>query len=72
MLTAESAATYDVIKTHIQQWLAANHVPYLVAAPLPSDLYADSSHPLADGYALLAQQLASSSAFQSTILNGGK
>lgn len=69
MLTTENAATYGQIKTQIEQWLTENHVPHLVAEPLPSELYADSSHPLAEGYALLAQQLATDSAFQATILS---
>lgn len=70
MLTTENATRYGQIKTQIDRWLTENHIPHLVAEPLPSELYADSSHPLAEGYALLAQQLADNSSFQTTILNG--
>ncbi|UCD51798.1 MAG: hypothetical protein JSW27_04025, partial [Phycisphaerales bacterium] len=35
------------------------------ASVLPSGLYADTSHPLAEGYASLAQQLLETPAFQS-------
>lgn len=69
MLTAEDAITFGAIKTHIAQWLSQNHVPHLVAAPLASDLYADSSHPLAEGYVLLSKQLMNDPAFQTTVLD---
>jgi hypothetical protein len=69
MLTAENAVTYGAIKAQIGQWLTENRVPHLVATPLPTNLYADSSHPLADGYALLAQQLVNDPAFQAVIRN---
>ena len=69
MLTAENASLYGGIKGQIERWLSENRIPHLMASPLPSELYADSSHPLAEGYALLARQLAGDSAFQATLLN---
>jgi hypothetical protein len=36
---------------------------------LPSDLYRDASHPLGQGYAMLARQLFENQSFKSTILN---
>jgi len=69
MLTAEDAVVYGRIKAQIAQWLAQNGVPHLVAAPLPTDLYADSSHPLAEGYVLISEQLMNDPAFQTTVRN---
>jgi hypothetical protein len=56
-LTESSLAKYRVVKQGIEEWLRANDVPYIAPAPLPSESYADSSHPLDAGYALLAQRL---------------
>jgi hypothetical protein len=38
---------------------------------LPSELYADASHPLDEGYAMLAKQLFENDSFMSGILNSG-
>jgi len=63
-LDEASAEVYAKIKEQIGAWLRENGVPHLVAEPLPSALYADTSHPLAEGYALLARQLLDEPAFQ--------
>ena len=57
MLTDESLQRYQQIKLAIETWLREKNLPYLAPAPLPSELYADASHPLSEGYALLAQQV---------------
>jgi hypothetical protein len=57
MLTDESLQRYQKIKLAIETWLREKNVPYLAPEPLPSELYADASHPLSEGYALLAQQV---------------
>jgi hypothetical protein len=64
MLDEASVEAYGKIKNQIGTWLQENDVPHLVAEPLPSALYADSSHPLAEGYALLARQLLDAPTFQ--------
>jgi hypothetical protein len=58
LLTPESLKRYQRVKATIAAWLRANKVSYLLPAPLPSQQYGDASHPLAEGYALLARQLA--------------
>jgi hypothetical protein len=68
MLTAENAVAYCTLKGQIERWLIENHIPHLMATPLAAELYADSSHPLAEGYALLAQQLTADPAFEATVL----
>lgn len=65
MLDAESAVAYAKIKSQIGAWLQEANVPHLIPSALPSALYADTSHPLAEGYALLARQLLDEPSFQS-------
>jgi len=71
MLTAESLETYEKRKRDVAARLGDLGVPYHVARPLPSDLYADASHPLADGYRLLAERLLASEAFRRFAAPGG-
>ncbi len=67
MLTPESRARYQQLKQKASQWLQSVHVPYAVPEPLPSPMYSDASHPLADGYRLLAQRLLQNRLFQQFI-----
>jgi len=64
MIHAESKAPYEAIKASIEEWLRAQEVAYLMAPVLPSDLYADASHPLSEGYAQLAGQILDSPAYR--------
>ena len=57
LLTDAGKARYTEMKRHVVSWLEERKIPHLAPEPLPSELYADASHPLADGYALLAKQL---------------
>ena len=57
LLAEENRPTYRRLRDSMADWLAKNHVPCVVPGPLPSALYADASHPLTDGYELLAQRL---------------
>jgi hypothetical protein len=58
MIQERSKAGYLELKQAAQTWLQENRIAYLAPPPLPSDLYADASHPLAEGYELLALQVA--------------
>jgi hypothetical protein len=64
MISDDSKPRYRQIRDGIAAWLESEHVTHVQPDILPSDLYADASHPLTDGYALLAKRLAASSAFQ--------
>jgi hypothetical protein len=57
MLTDESLQRYQKIKQAIETWLQEKNLPYLAPPPLPSELYADASHPLSEGYKILALQI---------------
>jgi hypothetical protein len=57
MLTDKSLNDYQRVKAAITAWLHDNGVRYAAPPALPSESYADASHPLSDGYELLARQL---------------
>ncbi len=57
MLTPENLPIYRQRQREVEEWLQEQEVPHCVAAALPSQLYADASHPLAEGYRLLAERL---------------
>ena len=56
-LSDRARQTYSEIKGHIETWLSENDIAHLIAPPLPADLYVDTSHPIAQGYAMLAKEL---------------
>jgi len=68
MLKGKSIDTYRKMKSKIETWLKQNNVPYYAPATLPSQLYSDASHPLSDGYAMLAKYLFENDSFRSSIL----
>ena len=64
LLAAENRPTYRKLRDGIAAWLAQNQVPLVVPETLPSALYADASHPLTDGYELLAKRLYANETFR--------
>jgi hypothetical protein len=64
MVAEESRAPYGKLRDGIHAWLSKNKIPHLVPEALPSLLYADASHPLTEGYALLARRTLESDDFQ--------
>ena len=63
MLEKASLATYTNRKGEIQDWLRQNDIPHYVPPALPSQYCADASHPLSEGYALLAAELLEQKSF---------
>ncbi len=57
MIADDNRPAYRQLRDGIVAWLAQQRVPCVAPEVLPSALYADASHPLTDGYALLAQRL---------------
>jgi hypothetical protein len=64
MVAPESRPLYYKLRDGITAWLTENKVPHLVPELLPSSLYADASHPLTEGYALLARRTRANDNFQ--------
>jgi hypothetical protein len=67
MIAEESKPGYRALREGVTHWLGQNDVAFLVPEILPSNLYADASHPLTDGYELLAKRLQSEALFQSWV-----
>jgi hypothetical protein len=65
IMTEANRQEFRRLRDGIVDWLAKNQVPHVIPAPLPSTLYADASHPLTEGYQLLAERLVRDPAFQS-------
>jgi hypothetical protein len=63
ILAEDNRATYRQIRDTVASWLTTNKVPHIVPETLPSLLYADASHPLTQGYELLAKQIYQTEAF---------
>jgi hypothetical protein len=64
MLTAPSLVRYQRVKGTITSWLKEKQVQHLAPPSLPSEQYADASHPLASGYAALARRLLEDPSFK--------
>ena len=64
MIADPSLNAYTSIQSGIVAWLSENHVPFIQPEKLPSELYADASHPLTAGYEVLAQQIFQAESFR--------
>jgi hypothetical protein len=64
MLAEENRSAYRRIHDDVAAWLSTGQIPHVVPEALPSALYADASHPLTDGYQLLAERLYNDTTFQ--------
>ena len=64
MIADPSLDSYKAIQSGVVTWLSDTHVPFVLPALLPSELYADASHPLTAGYEELARQICQSEPFQ--------
>ena len=65
MIAPKQRPAFRELRDDIAAWLAANDVVCIIPETLPSDLYADASHPLTDGYQRLAKNVCGDAAFQS-------
>lgn len=63
MLEPQSLAAYARQREAAAAWLRDHGIAYYVAPVLPSEDYADASHPLSQGYAVLAKELFANAAF---------
>jgi len=68
MLKGKSIDTYREMKSEIKAWFRQNNVPCYMPEALSGELYSDASHPLSEGYAMLAKELFENKSFRSSIL----
>ena len=64
MMAQENRSAYMKLRDGVAVWLAENQIPHVVPEVLPSILYADASHPLMQGYELLAKRIYENDFFQ--------
>ena len=64
IMAAENRPAYHRLREGARDWLARNQIAHVMPEPLPSALYADASHPLTDGYQMLADRLSHDATFQ--------
>jgi hypothetical protein len=67
ILTPASLEKFRKVQQDICAWLQAHQVEYVLVPDLPSETYADASHPLDKGYDLIADTLLHSAVFASYI-----
>jgi hypothetical protein len=64
MLAPESQPGYRTLQDGVKAWLSDQKVVFITPQVLPSELYADASHPLTAGYELLAREMLENPLFQ--------
>ena len=64
IIAEASLPPYRKMTSDIQSWLKGSNVLTVAPLVLPSELYADASHPLTQGYELLARKLYEEPTFQ--------
>lgn len=64
MILEESRPGFRRLHDGIRQWFTGQGIPHVVPEPLPPDLFADASHPLTEGYHVLAQRLYQDAVFR--------
>jgi hypothetical protein len=64
LIAEDNRPAYRKLRDGIATWLAQNQIPAVVPEILPSELYADASHPLTAGYELLAKHIYTAESFQ--------
>jgi hypothetical protein len=64
LMAEDNRPAYRAIRDGIAVWLKQSQIPAVVPDILPSDLYADASHPLTAGYELLAKRLYTDEGFR--------
>lgn len=72
MIAADQLPQYRKLRDSIASSLRTDGVTLIVPDPLPSELYADASHPLTSGYLLLARRLVDDQHFKRWIANSSR
>jgi hypothetical protein len=70
MVAEDRLPQYRELRDGITAWLISTRIPYVFPEVLPSDLYADASHPLTDGYKMLAERIWRDREFQRWVGGG--
>ena len=68
ILTDESLNRYKAMKKDMENWLKDEGISYVALSDLPSEYYADASHPLKEGYAIIAKELIKAELFRNWLV----
>ena len=63
-MAEENRPAYRNLRDGAAHWLTQQKISHLLPEVLPSSLYADASHPLTEGYEMLAKGIFQSREFQ--------
>ena len=69
MMQASSLARYRTLQEEAITWFLAHDVTFCMPESLPTQHYADASHPLSPGYRLLAEGLSVKESFRTLFLD---
>jgi len=64
IMAEENRAVFRRLRDGVVDWLTRNQIAHVAPEALPSALYADASHPLTEGYRMLAEGLRREPAFR--------
>ena len=64
VLTEGSLLRYNKVRQQMESWLEAKGTACFSVPDMPSDYYADASHPLKEGYVQIAKELLQDERFQ--------
>ena len=64
LLADDNRASYRHWRETVMEWLKSHQIPHSIPEALPSLLYADASHPLTEGYRVLAERLIQDRTFE--------
>ena len=70
MIAESQRPTFERLRDAIASRLRRDGLPVIVPDTLPSDLYADASHPLTEGYSVLAGKYYADKSFRSWLARG--
>ena len=63
MLTETNRGRFKKLRGGVADWLKQSEILYFALDPLPSELYADASHPLTQGYQQLVKKILAEQSF---------
>jgi hypothetical protein len=63
IMAEENRPAFRRIRAGVVDWLTKHQVTHVAPETLPSTLYADASHPLTEGYQMLAERLRNEATF---------
>ena len=64
IMSAENQVVFDDRQSAVVRWLGDQEVSHVVPVPLAWELYGDASHPLTEGYRVMASGLRGDAVFE--------